>query len=62
MTDEEHKKLASVLQRVKGKVAVSGYRCDLMDTLYKNFKRHDATAKMCHSVKKLRREALWVNY
>jgi DNA adenine methylase len=62
MTDEEHKHLASVLHRVRGKVAVSGYRCDLMDTLYKDFKRHDATAKMCHSVKKPRREALWVNY
>jgi DNA adenine methylase len=62
MTDEEHRKLASVLHRVKGKVAISGYRCDLMDTLYKDFCRHDATAKICHSVKKLRKEALWVNY
>jgi DNA adenine methylase len=62
MTDEEHTRLASVLRRTKGKVAVSGYRCDLMDSLYKDFKRHDATAKMCHSVKKPRREALWVNY
>ena len=62
MTDEEHKRLASALRRARGSVAVSGYRCDLMDTLYKDFKRHDATAKMCHSVKKYRREALWVNY
>jgi DNA adenine methylase len=62
MTDEEHKQLAFVLCRVKGKVAISGYRCNLMDTLYKDFRRYDATAKICHSVKKLRREALWVNY
>ena len=62
MTDEEHKQLASALHRVRGNVAISGYRCDLMDTLYKDFKRHDALSKMCHSVKKLRREALWVNY
>jgi DNA adenine methylase len=62
MTDDEHDRLASVLHRVKGQVAISGYRCDLMDTLYKDFERHDATAKMCHSVKKLRKEALWVNY
>ncbi|MGO9168427.1 MAG: DNA adenine methylase [Candidatus Sulfotelmatobacter sp.] len=62
MTDEEHEQLASALHRAKGNVAVSGYRCDLMDTLYEDFTRHDATAKMCHSVKKTRKEALWVNY
>jgi len=62
MSDEEHRELASVLQKAKGKVAVSGYRCDLMDTLYKGFKRNDAPAKMCHSIKKPREEALWVNY
>jgi DNA adenine methylase len=62
MTDEEHRQLSCTLRRVRSKVAVSGYRCDLMDTLYRDFKRHDAKAKMCHSVKKPRREALWVNY
>src|SRR5207237_9774902 len=49
MTDEQHRQLATALHRVRGNVAVSGYRCDLMDALYKNFKRHDATTKMCHS-------------
>jgi DNA adenine methylase len=62
MTDDEHRRLADVLHRAKGKVAISGYRCNLMDTLFKDFKRHDAPSKMCHSVKKLRKEALWVNY
>jgi len=62
MTDDDHRQLASVLQRVKAKVAVSGYRCELMDGLYKGFKRYDAATKICHSVKKPRREALWVNY
>jgi DNA adenine methylase len=62
MTDDEHEQLAKLLHKVKGQVAISGYRCDLMDTLYKDFKRHDADSKMCHSVKKPRREALWVNY
>lgn len=62
MTDEEHAELATVLHNAKGKVAVSGYRCEIMDSLYKDFKRYDAAAKMCHSVKKPRREALWVNY
>jgi DNA adenine methylase len=62
MTDAEHTALAKVLQRVKAKVAVSGYRCDLMDSLYKDFTRHDASSKLCHSVKKPRSEALWINY
>jgi DNA adenine methylase len=62
MTDDEHSKLAKVLRNVKGKVAVSGYRCDLMDTLYKGWRRGDAPAKLCHSIKKSRREALWMNY
>lgn len=62
MTDQEHIELSRALHRIRGKVAVSGYRCDLMDTLYKNFKRHDAPAKLCHSVKKRRQEVLWVNY
>jgi DNA adenine methylase len=62
MADEEHKTLAGFLGKVKGKVAVSGYRCDIMDTLYGSWRRVDAPAKRCHSAKKPRREALWVNY
>ncbi|HYT06390.1 MAG TPA: DNA adenine methylase [Rugosimonospora sp.] len=62
MTDYEHTELARALRRIKGKAAMSGYRCDVMDTLYKDFRRCDAPAKLCHSVKKRRQEALWVNY
>lgn len=62
MTDAEHRELALTLQACHGKVAISGYRCDLMDALYKGWKRHDAPAKMCHSVKQTRCEALWTNY
>jgi DNA adenine methylase len=62
MTDEEHRQLARTLRQVKGKVAVSGYRCDLMDEIYRGFRRVEAPAKMCHSIKKERREALWMNY
>jgi DNA adenine methylase len=62
MTNEEHVELAYGLDHIIGKAGVSGYRCDLMDTLFKDFKRHDAPAKLCHSVKKIRQEALWVNY
>lgn len=62
MTDEGHGELSRALRRIKGKAAISGYRCDVMDSLYKDFKRYDAPLKLCHSVKKPRREALWVNY
>lgn len=62
MTDAEHRHLAAVLGKIRGRAAVSGYRCDLTDRLYRGWKRFDAPAKNCHSVKKPRREAVWVNY
>ncbi|HLG17658.1 MAG TPA: DNA adenine methylase [Blastocatellia bacterium] len=62
MDDDAHRELAEVLCRCKGKVAVSGYRCDLMDNVYKDWRRIEAPAKYCHSIKKLRRETLWMNY
>lgn len=62
LTDTEHAKLSKILNEVKGKVAVSGYRCDLMNELYKGWRCVEAPAKKCHSVKQLRVEALWMNY
>src|SRR5256712_10674463 len=62
MADAEHRELAGVLGRSKGKVAISGYRCDLTDEVYKKWRRVDAPPKQCHSIKKLRQEALWLNY
>ena len=62
MTDGAHRKLAARLGRAKGKAAVSGYRCVLYDELFKGWKRHDAPAKLCHSVKSERQECLWTNY
>jgi len=62
MTDDDHRDLAALLSRVKGKAAVSGYRGPLMDKLYKGWRRHDAPLKQCHSIKKLRQECLWMNY
>ncbi len=62
MTDEEHEELALLLHGVKGKVAVSGYHCPLMDRLYGDWRCHEAPAQMCHSVKTTRQEALWTNY
>lgn len=62
MTDHEHRELAALLSRVKGKAAISGYVGPLMNELYKDWNRHDSAAKNCHSIKKPRREALWTNH
>lgn len=62
MTNSNHEELAEVLAGIQGKAAISGYRCDLMDTLYAGWNRFDAPAKKCHSAKSLRLESLWMNY
>jgi len=62
MDEKQHIELAKVLNSIKGRAAVSGYRCPLMDKLYKNWKCVEAPEKMCHSSKALRTEALWMNY
>lgn len=62
MNDSGHRDLAETLSNCKGNVAVSGYRCDLMDELYKGWRCVEAPPKQCHSIKKVRREALWMNY
>lgn len=62
MSDGEHADLAATLRRCKGKVAISGYRNDLMDRLYKNWRRFDAPGEQAHSIKQMRYECLWMNY
>jgi DNA adenine methylase len=62
MSDMEHRRLSSALKGVRGKAAVSGYRCDLMDDLYREWRCVEAPPKNCHSVKKPRTESLWTNY
>src|SRR5438309_4980076 len=62
MTNEGHRELAKVLGRANGKVAVSGYRSDPMDTLYNGWNCIEARPKQCHSIKKMRQEAVWTNY
>jgi DNA adenine methylase len=62
MTDADHHALAKALRNVKGRVAISGYWCSLMDELYGEWHCTVAPAKPVHSVKALRTEALWTNY
>lgn len=61
MTDKQHGELAEVLHNVKGKVAISGYHCALMDELYGDWQCIEKE-KIIHSVKTLRTEVLWINY
>src|SRR5579884_694622 len=53
MTDDEHCKLAKVLNSIKGLVAISNYQCDLMDELYPapKWKKHYSPLKTIHSTK-----------
>jgi len=62
MDIDQHQVLAHALNKVKGRVAISGYRCDTMDTWYKGWRRFDAPIKQCHSIKQPRQECLWMNY
>jgi DNA adenine methylase len=62
MTDDQHRELAAMLKSIKGKVAISGYQCDLMNELYGDWQKVEATEKLTHSVKSPRQEILWVNY
>lgn len=62
MDEDQHRELAETLNTCTAKVAVSGYKCDLMDTLYANWRRYDADPKHCHSIKQVRQECLWMNY
>ena len=62
MTDADHVELAALLHRVKGRVAISGYRTSLYDDLFGSWRRVDADPKICHSVREPRTESLWMNY
>ncbi len=62
MTDKDHEVLADVLNGIRGRVVLSGYRTDLYDRLYENWRRVDAKEQNCLSVHKLRQESAWLNF
>lgn len=62
MSDKEHVALASVLNNVKGKVALSGYAGKLYDQLYKGWRFTRAGVKRIHTSKAERQEVLWMNW
>ena len=60
--DQEHIKLAGKLNACVGYVAVSGYRCDMMDELYKGWHITMDRYKRTNDPKARRQETLWTNY
>jgi DNA adenine methylase len=63
LNDDDHRALADALRAIKGKAAISGYRCALMDRLYRGWRRVDCPFTTL-SVKRGRslRESLWLNW
>ena len=64
MSNDEHEKLADILNRIKGKAAVSNYDCELMNLLYPapKWRKFQAAERTIHSTKGKRAEVLWTNY
>ena len=62
MTNADHEELAGALRDVRGRVVLSGYRTDLYDRLFEGWRRVDAPERLCHSVRKPRQEAVWLNF
>lgn len=65
MSDEQHAELAETLNRVRGRVAISNYDCDLMNKLYparRGWKKFVSPERTIHSTKGKRSEVLWTNY
>jgi DNA adenine methylase len=57
MTDEDHAELAGVLRSVSGMVIISGYRCELYDDLFHEWRRVDHATHADGAVD--RTESLW---
>ena len=62
MADADHVELSNSLHRIRGKAAVSGYQCDLLNDLYSDWNLHLAPPKQSHAIKQIRQEALWTNF
>ncbi len=57
MSDEQHSELADVLRSVSGMVVLSGYRCEMYDKLYADWRRVDI--RVVGDKSKYGTESLW---
>jgi DNA adenine methylase len=64
MTDDDHRRLALVLNGCQGMVAISNYDCAIMDDLYPapKWTKVVGLKRTIHSTKGTRVECLWTNY
>lgn len=63
LCDQEHRELSWMLHAVKGKVAISGYRCRLFEELYGDWRSEEKkTTANGQSGAVPRTEVLWMNY
>lgn len=60
LPDDEHRELAEVLHKVRGRVVLSGYASDLYQELYGDWRMIGTHAQADHGVHK--RECLWLNF
>ena len=59
----DHENLAVALRAVRGKVALSGYRCEFMNDTFADWRRIDGPEKQLPSSRaRVQREALWLNF
>jgi DNA adenine methylase len=62
LSDKEHEALHESLAQSKSAVVISGYRCRLMDRLYRDWLRIDEPPHLCNSSKGERVESAWLNF
>jgi DNA adenine methylase len=60
MTDEQHEALSASLHSLTGMVCVSGYPCDLYESLYGDWRRIERASHADGA--RNRTEVLWMNY
>lgn len=59
LTDDQHQALASALKSLRGRVVVSGYRCDLYDAIFAGWQRIDQHAHADGARDRV--ESLWLS-
>lgn len=62
MSTDDHRALASHLAGVEGKVALSGYNCDLMEDLYAEWHKAEGPVRKRSGSGSVRQEVVWTNY